>query len=41
VFENEKYIKSVAIDDKNNTYYVSVVNGVVDEKLLPVTEIIK
>ena len=41
MFENEKYIKSVAIDDKNNTYYVSVVNGVVDEKLLPVTEIIK
>jgi len=41
VFENEKYIKSVAIDDKSNTYYVSVVNGAVDEKLLPVTEIIK
>jgi dipeptidase E len=41
VFENEKYIKSVAIDDKSNTYYVSVINGAVDEKLLPITEIIK
>jgi len=41
VFENEKYIKSVALDDKNNTYYVSVINGTIDEKLLPVTEIIK
>jgi dipeptidase E len=41
VFENEKYVKSVAVDDKNNTYYVSVVNGQVDEKLLPVTEILK
>jgi len=41
VFENEKYVKSVALDDKNNTYYVSVVNGQVDEKLLPVTEILK
>ena len=41
VFENEKYVKSVALDDKNNTYYVSVVNGKVDEKLLPVTERLK
>ncbi|HEY4327905.1 MAG TPA: peptidase E [Mucilaginibacter sp.] len=41
VFENEKYIKTVAINDKNNAYYVSVVNGVIDEKLLKVVEIIK
>jgi dipeptidase E len=41
VFEDEKYVKSVAVDDKNNTYYVSLVNGQVDEKLLPVTEILK
>lgn len=41
VFENEKYIRSVATDDKNNTYYVSVVDGKVDEKLLPVGEILK
>jgi peptidase E len=41
VFVNEKYVKSVAIDNKNNTYYVSVINGAIDEKLLPVTEIIK
>jgi dipeptidase E len=41
VFQNEKYIKSVAVDDKSNTYYVSVVNGAVDEKQLPVTELLK
>jgi len=41
VFENEKYIKSVAVDDKSNTYYVSVVDGKIDEKLLPVREILK
>jgi dipeptidase E len=41
IFEDEKYIKSVAIDSKNNTYYVSVINGQVDEKLLPVAEILK
>ncbi len=41
VFENEKYIKSVACDDKSNTYYVSVIDGKVDEKQLPVTEILK
>jgi dipeptidase E len=41
VFENEKYVKSVAINDKSNTYYVSVINGQIDEKLLPVAEILK
>lgn len=41
VFENEKYVRTVAMDDKSNAYYVSVINGVIDEKLLPVTEIIK
>jgi len=41
VFENEKYTKTVAVDDKSNAYYVSIVNGAIDEKLLPVTEIIK
>jgi peptidase E len=41
VFENEKYTRSVAVDDKSNTYYVSVVDGKVDEKLLPISAIIK
>jgi dipeptidase E len=41
VFENEKYVRSVAVDTLNHTYYVSVINGKVDEKLLPVTEILK
>jgi peptidase E len=41
VFENEKFVRSVAIDDKSHAYYVSVINGAIDEKLLPVTEIIK
>ena len=41
VFENEKYVKSVAADSKSNTYYVSVIDGKVDEKLLPVAELIK
>ena len=41
VFENEKYIRSVAVDDKSNTYYVSVIDGKIDEKLLTVTEILK
>jgi dipeptidase E len=41
VFENEKYIRSVSVDEKNNTYYVSLVNGQIDEKLLPVAEILK
>ncbi len=41
VFENEKYTRSVAVDDKSNTYYVSVTDGKVDEKLLPVSEILK
>ena len=39
VFENEQYVRTVAIDDKSNAYYVSVVNGQIDEKLLPVTQI--
>jgi len=41
VFENEKYIRSVAVDDKSNTWFVSVIDGKVDEKLLPVSEILK
>jgi dipeptidase E len=41
VFENEKYVRSVAIGDKSNAYYVSVVDGKIDEKLLPLAEIIK
>lgn len=41
VFENEKYIRTVAMDDKSNAYYVSVLNGQIDEKLLPVTELLK
>ncbi|HEY8782469.1 MAG TPA: peptidase E [Mucilaginibacter sp.] len=41
VFENEKYSRSVAIDDKSNTYFVSVVDGKIDEKVLRASEIIK
>jgi peptidase E len=41
VFENEKYVRSVAINSKNNTYFVSMIGGKIDEKLLPVAEIIK
>jgi dipeptidase E len=41
VFENEKYSRSIALNDKNNTYYVSVINGQINEQLLPVTEILK
>ncbi|MDB4903155.1 MAG: Peptidase [Mucilaginibacter sp.] len=41
VFENEKYVRSVAINNKNNTYYISVIDGEIDESLLPLAEIIK
>lgn len=41
LFENEKYVKSVAIDTLNKTYFLSLVNGKLSETLLPVTEIIK
>jgi dipeptidase E len=41
LFENEKYVKSVSIDTLNKTYFLSVVNGKIKEKLLPITEIIK
>ena len=41
LFENEKYIKSVAVDTVNKTWFLSVDNGKIVEKLLPVTEIIK
>ena len=41
VFENEKYVRSVAADDKSHTYYVSVVDGKIDEKELPISEILK
>jgi len=41
VFENEKYIRTVAADDKSNAYYVSAIDGKIDEKILPVTEILK
>ena len=41
VFENEQFIRTVAIDDKSHAYYVSIVDGKIDEKLLPVAEIIK
>ncbi len=41
VFQNEQYVKSVSMDEKNSTWYVSVIDGKIDEKLLPVTEIIK
>lgn len=41
LFENGKYVKSVSLDTLNHTYFLSVVNGKLSEKLLPVTEIIK
>ncbi len=41
LFQNEKYIKSVAVDTLNKTWFLSVENGKIVEKLLPVTEIIK
>jgi dipeptidase E len=41
LFQNEKYVKSVAVDTLNKTYWVSVENGQITEKVLPVTEIIK
>jgi len=41
VFENEQYAKTVAVNDKNNAYYVSVVDGVIDERLLTTERIIK
>jgi peptidase E len=41
LFENEKYVKSVSLDTLNHTYFLSLVNGKLSEKLLPVTEIIK
>jgi peptidase E len=41
LFENEKYVKSVSLDTMNHTYFLSMVNGKLTEKLLPVTEIVK
>jgi dipeptidase E len=41
LFQNEKYVKSVAVDTLNKTWFVSVEKGKIVEKLLPVTEIIK
>ncbi|MDB4924807.1 peptidase E [Mucilaginibacter sp.] len=40
LFENEKYVKSVAIDKSFKTYFISVEKGKIVEKYLPVTEII-
>jgi dipeptidase E len=39
-FENEQFIKSVALNDKSKSYYVSLVDGKISEKELP-TEILK
>jgi dipeptidase E len=41
VFENEKAVKVVSIDDINIPYFVSVKNGKIVEEPLKVTEIIK
>jgi len=41
VFENEQYIRTVAIDEQSHAYYVSIVDGSINEKRLPVDEIIK
>jgi len=40
LFEDEKYIKSVSLNGNNNSYYLSVIDGKIDEKLLP-SEIVK
>ena len=34
-FENEKFVKAVAITEKNKSYYVDVVDGKINEKELP------
>ncbi len=39
-FENEKFVKSVALNDKSKSYYVSIIDGKINEKILP-TEILK
>jgi peptidase E len=41
LFENEKYVKSVSLDTLNKTYFLSVVNGKLSEKLLPTSELLK
>jgi peptidase E len=41
VFENEQYIRTVAIDEQSHAYYVSIVDGSINEKRLSVDEIIK
>jgi peptidase E len=40
LFQNEKLIRSVAIDDSSRTYFVSVADGKIKEDILPV-EMIK
>jgi peptidase E len=40
LFQNETYIKSLALNDQNHTYFVSAPNGIIKEEDLPVTEII-
>jgi dipeptidase E len=40
LFQNEKLIRSVAIDDSSHTYFVSVLDGKIKEDVLPV-EMIK
>jgi peptidase E len=39
LFQNEKLIKSVAIDDDSHTYFLSVVDGKIKEDVLPVERI--
>jgi peptidase E len=41
VFLNEKFLNAVSLDNRNNAYYVSVVAGKLNEKLLSPAEIIK
>jgi len=38
LFQNEKYIKSVSINNLDRTYFLSVHNGLIKEEELPVTE---
>lgn len=40
LFKNGKYIKSISLDSANNTYYISVKNGKINEEKLP-SEIFK
>lgn len=39
LFQNEKYSKSVSLDNQSHTYYLDVKNGQIEEKMLSATHI--